>query len=428
MIKYKYHIFQNKGIVNMEIVFVLLAVLVVILITYMIVKKATRKKDGVSKELSVVNSNELSISFSEIPISVIEDEAELVEIKDERMLSRINQTMPDFVRVAKNVGGLIHNTKNHGQVVYQAVIPAGEKLIEVRGRTDRYRGLIKGEKNRIKDHIELSRETVDNTAQIAEKALSSAMNVASMVVGQHYMSEIKAQLDVIRDYISKITDFQDTQYRSKVIALITNTHVSSQFQFEIVENDEMRLQEIAKLNQYETTCSELLSQANVTIEKITQKDTSEFCQYENDLAEIQKWFEYRQVLLEIIAQISELKYIYYLGQATKEYCGAVAHKCFEQSFNVSQRLNDWHNDNGKKYEIDVLNKTRKRFGMDKIIHTVPGWIDEKHKLKTISQNTAKRIQVQTNEPLEYTGLDVYSEDVKLISKDGKFFYLPSKKM
>lgn len=411
----------------MEIIFIILGVLVILTLVFVVVKRIKiKQKDVISQELSATNSNQLSISFSEFPISAIEDNTELIEIKDERMLSRINETMPELVRVAKNTGDAIQKAQNHGEVVYQAIIPAGEKLIKVRGTTDKYRGLIKGEKG-IKEHVQLSKKTVDNTAKIAENALSSAMNVASMVVGQYYMSEINTQLELINDNISKISDFQDAEYRGKVIALITNVQTSSQFQFEIVENHEMRLQEISKLNQYETTCSELLAQANVTIEKFSKKDTTDFTGYEKDLIEIQKWYEYQQALLGILAQISELKYTYYLGQATMEYCNSIVCKYFEQSLKVSHRLNAWHDANVDKYQIDISNNTRKRFGWDKIIHVVPSWIDEKYKLKSLSQNTAKRIEQQMSEPVKQDGFNIYSEDVKLISKDGKVFYLPSSK-
>lgn len=411
----------------MEIIFILLAVLVIISLICVIVKKRKIKQNDISnKALSISNPAQLTISFSELPISAISNDTELVEIQDKRMLTRINETMPELVRVAKNISEVVQKAQNHGEVVYQAVIPAGEKLIKVRGKTDKYRGLIKGEKG-IKEHVQLSKKTIDNSAQIVENTVSSAMNVASMVVGQYYMSEINAQLDIINDNISKISDFQDAEYQGKVITLITNVQASSQFQFEIVENNEMRLQEIAKLNQYETICAELLGQANVTIEKYTKKDTSDFARYEKGLIKIQKWFEYQQVLLEILAQISELKYTYYLGQATKDYCGSVACKCFEQSLRVSHRLNAWHSANFEKYQIDVSNNTRKRFGWDKLIYTVPSWIDEKYKLKSLSESTAKRIEQQTSEPIKNNGFDIYSDDVKLIAKDGKIFYLPSKK-
>lgn len=408
----------------MEIIFIILGVLALVFVV--IKRRKIEQNDVIIQELSATNSNQLSISFSEFPISAIEDNTELIEIKDERMLSRINETMPELVRVAKNTGDAIQKAQNHGEVVYQAIIPAGEKLIKVRGKTDKYRGLIKGEKG-IKEHVQLSKKTVDNTAKIAENALSSAMNVASMVVGQYYMSEINTQLELINDNISKISDFQDAEYRGKVIALITNVQTSSQFQFEIVENHEMRLQEISKLNQYETTCSELLAQANVTIEKFSKKDTTDFTGYEKDLIEIQKWYEYQQALLGILAQISELKYTYYLGQATMEYCNSIVCKYFEQSLKVSHRLNAWHDANVDKYQIDISNNTRKRFGWDKIIYVVPSWIDEKYKLKALSQNTAKRIEQQMSEPVKQDGFNIYSEDVKLISKDGKVFYLPSSK-
>ena len=78
-------------------------------------------------------------------------------------------------------------------------------------------------------------------------------------------------------------------------------------------------------------------------------------------------------------------------------------------------------------QIDISNNTRKRFGWDKIIHIVPSRIDEKYKLKALSENTVKRIEEQMSEPVKQNSFNIYSQDVKLISKDGKVFYLPSSK-
>ena len=80
----------------MEIVFIILGVLVVLTFVFVVMKRRTKQNDVIGQELSVTNSNQLSISFSELPISAIEDNTDLIEIKDERMLARINESMPEL--------------------------------------------------------------------------------------------------------------------------------------------------------------------------------------------------------------------------------------------------------------------------------------------------------------------------------------------
>lgn len=50
----------------------------------------------------------------------------------------------------------------------------------------------------------------------------AAMGVASMVVGQYYMTQINAKLDAISDGISEIQNFQDNEYRSRVFSLVAH--------------------------------------------------------------------------------------------------------------------------------------------------------------------------------------------------------------
>lgn len=43
-----------------------------------------------------------------------------------------------------------------------------------------------------------------------------------MVVGQYYMTQINAELGEISDGISKIYDFQDDEFRSRVFSLVAH--------------------------------------------------------------------------------------------------------------------------------------------------------------------------------------------------------------
>ena len=64
-------------------------------------------------------------------------------------------------------------------------------------------------------------EAQKGTAVVANTAVA-AMGVASMIVGQYYMTQINAELGVISDGILQIQNFQDNEYRSRVFSLVAH--------------------------------------------------------------------------------------------------------------------------------------------------------------------------------------------------------------
>lgn len=79
-------------------------------------------------------------------------------------------------------------------------------------------------------------EAQKGTAVVAN-TVAAAMGVASMVVGQYYMTQINTELGEISDGISQIKDFQDNEYRSRVFSLMAHVKKIADFQTEILEND-----------------------------------------------------------------------------------------------------------------------------------------------------------------------------------------------
>ena len=74
------------------------------------------------------------------------------------------------------------------------------------------------------------------------------------------MTQINAEIDEISDGISKITDFQDNEFRSRVFSLVAHVKKITDFQVEILDNDELRLSKIAQLDSMEEQCTQLLGQ------------------------------------------------------------------------------------------------------------------------------------------------------------------------
>jgi hypothetical protein len=264
------------------IVFCVAAVIVVGVILYMKSKKQNDipsdagGKNNVSavKDKSVMvgedTSNELVIQMEMLPAEAIEDEAKLVEITDSKVLAHVNNLVPGLAQA----GNAINNAEQavqaaNGEVLYRAIIPAGAKLTNSQAMEGAVRGIYHGADG-IKGHANLvAVEAQKGTAVVANTA--AAMGVASMVVGQYYMTQINAELGEISDGISQIQDFQDNEYRSRVFSLVAHVKKIADFQTEILENDELRLSKIARLDSLEEECTQLLGQANLTLAGFAKK-------------------------------------------------------------------------------------------------------------------------------------------------------------
>ena len=96
---------------------------------------------------------------------------------------------------------------------------------------------------------------------------SAGFNVASAVVGQYYISEINDKLEIISANIDKISNFQDSEYQSKLIHVVSKMEEILEHQDEILKNDETRKNAYYDNKELETKCAELLGQANMQINK-----------------------------------------------------------------------------------------------------------------------------------------------------------------
>lgn len=374
-----------------------------------------------SSKLSEDDMNRLMIQLEQLPIEAISDERNLMEITDSKILARVNNLVPALFQGGNAAANAVQAS---GKVLYQAVIPAGAKLAKSQDMAGAVRGIYHGAEG-VSGHANLV--AVNNTANVAANAAAAAMGVASMVVGQYYMTQINAELSEISEGITKISDFQDNEYKSKVFALVAQIQKAAKFQVNILDNDELRISEIANLNNWEQECIQLLGQANLTIAGFSKKNDLDYDEYEKELGEAQNWFIYQKTLMEVMSKIAELKHTLHLGAVSREQCGALLPIYSKQVQDALNQLCSWHQVQVEKFKINVEESNRKRIGFDSFIHTIPGWINEKNRYRSVSENTVKKIVDQTNRydiPQKTDMIDLFQEDVKIIAKEGKIYYLP----
>lgn len=410
-------------------------IIVVVLVTSMVISKKSKKNasdvvnEGVrhieeKTEVQLVPSEnelqELVIQMEILPAATIPDENKLVEISDSRVLTHVNNLIPGLAQVGNVVNNAVQAAQGNGEVLYRAIIPVGAKLTDSKAMGGAVRGIYHGADG-IRGHANLvAVEAQKGTAVVANTA-AAAMGVASMVVGQYYMTQINAELGEISDGISKIADFQDNEYRSRVFSLVAHVKKIADFQIEILENTELRLSKISQLDSLEEECTQLLGQANLALVGYTDKNNLDYDAYEKELTEVQNWYMYQKSLLDMINKISELRYTLHLGAVSREtYTNQVAE--------TQKRLTGWHQTTTERLGIDISEVRRKRAGFDGVIHFLPGLFNDNLKFRTIEKDTARMIEKQSASNIhEYDTSDLYAEDVQLISKDGKIYYLPTEK-
>ena len=367
-------------------------------------------------------TTELDIQIEMLPAESMEDETGLVELTDSKILAQVSNLLPGLFQTGNSINNVAQIIRNGP--VYKAIMPAGAKLAKSKDVEGAFRGMfhgasgIKGQANLVK---------VKSGAAIATNSVSAVMNVSSLIVGQYYMKQINDELNVISEGIDQIQSFQDNEYRSRVFSLVAHVKRISNFQSEILENDELRISKIYQLDSLEKDCAELLGQANLALADFTNMNKLSYKEYEKVIAKVQKWYTYQKSLIEVMYKISDLRYTLHLGAVSREQCADLLSTYQEQIGDTHERINVWHYKTAKRLGIKIDEICRKRAGFDGAIHFIPGLLKDEYKFRSIDMKTVKMIIEQAmgyeEQCATYTS-ELYNEDVQLISKDGRLYYLP----
>ena len=422
----------------LKIGIIIIVILLTVLLIYILYKN---KKNSKLKDLEVAtlttieNDNLVEITKNseshdkiifDINIDTVSenifDDNKLVEINDSKVISHVNSLIPGLIQTGISVRNLVNSTRD----VYRVVLPAGAKLANSKTMKGAFRAIYHGADG-IKGHANLVKDTTQKGIGIVTNSVSYVMNITSMVVGQYYMSQINNELDKINNNLSEIKNFQDNEYKGRVISLVSHIKNIADFKVEILEDNDLRLLKINKLERMEEECTKLLVQANLTIEGYSKKTDLKYEEYEKIVGESHNWFMYQNLLLYTLSKISDLSYTLNLGKASREQCSDILTKYKNDVSKIQNSLNSLNNEMVQSLNINLESNLIKRVGIDKVIHYPFILVNEKYNYRSIDENTTKMIigqspkfEIQSN----YDTSELYNEDVQIISKGGKLYYLP----
>jgi hypothetical protein len=377
-----------------------------------------------SLEVEPFQDGEIIIPIECLPAATEIDEKRLFEITDRTVIARISATIPAAAEAAAKT---ITNKALKNVELYKAIIPSGETLAKSKEMEGAVRGFYHGAKG-TKGHANLIKvdPTKISKASTISNSVANVVNVGSLVVGQYYMAEINAKLETMNKNISKISDFQDREFKSRILSLLSRVGEISQFSSEIMEQDEQRSIKLNTLENLKGIATELLGQVNITI-----ADTFQRCpnpDYEEYLVKVDDFnilVVYQNILVTVLEEISKLTYLLGKGGISSDMSYALFNNFLEQSIQTRNSLEQWHDRQVKSLCIDLDKNRISKTGVAWLFGAIPGFVDDKWKYKELQQGLVEKINTQTTPRPKalHEREEIYDEDVQIIIKEGKYYFL-----
>lgn len=420
-----------------EYIIIICVSIVIVLLALLLLRRTRGSKAVLSGDYSkdtrsdlvksTADIQKLQMSIELLPILPEEDKAGLVELKDYQLLAVVDNYFSKSIQVVQETGTAqkLKKIADSTEPLYRAVIPHGAVLDQSRNMPNAVRGSFHGAKGFKGNANWVPVDQSVAKSMAVANVTNAAMNIGSMVVGQYYMSQIQNQLTSISSGIQRITGFQDNEYWSKVQALIADTQKTATFQMEIMQNNDKRNLELSHLRDEEHKCAELLGQANKTIIDACMSTELDYSEYEKATKATDVWCVWQQTLLRVLSNIADLTFALNMGAEPREQSFFILIPYMKQVEESRQRLGTWHEKMCKKHGIDVEEAKRKRAAF--IVATVKAmpFLDDSLQYKAMPKNVAKMIKKQTTEATDLkAGPDLFQQDVQLIHKEGKWYYLP----
>lgn len=386
--------------------------------------------DNIPKEFesfeieSEENNNLVVIPITQLPSTIAMNKKNLFEITDNTVIARISEIIPKAADITAK--SITSNTLKNVEL-YKAIIPGGATLAKSKQMDGAVRGIyqgakgIKGQANLIKvDPSKISKATT------VANGVTNIMSVGSLVVGQYYMTEINSKLETMNKNIEKISDFQNREFKSRILSLIALVGKVSNFSSEIIESDDLRNRKSQTLDDLEREGTQLLQQVNLTIDEIIKENQiPDYREYQEKVEDFKILLEYQQILLTFLEEISKLTYLLGKGESSSEMCYSIFNIYLEQSNKIRAILETWHNNQVELLGIDIDKNRINKTGIGKILTAIPGIIDDNWNYKSLKDGLGNEINAQKteNQLMGNKPEDLYDNDIQIIIKEGKYYYL-----
>lgn len=288
------------------------------------------------------------------------DEKKLIEITDPSILSHISTLVPVIVNESANV---LNRPNIPVGGLYEVIMPSGVDLVNSKEMLGAYRGFFRGADG-ISGHANLSLVELGSKLGNVMGTVSSVMNVASIMVGQYYMSEINSRLQSIENDIKSISSFQKNEFESNIITKIFDVMELSKFSDEILKSEEVRKHKLIRIDTLKSEMGQLIEQLILEIgQELVVLNKKKFIEYKEKSRNLDKQIILLTSLMVSLQEIGNIELILGKGERSRDLVFDRYNIEEKKVLSLFEDIVFWHSDHGSVYEIDLENNRRPKKGV-----------------------------------------------------------------
>lgn len=269
-----------------------------------------------------------------------------IEVTDKDVLARLSAAMPGLMNFVTNTA----TAGKMGQLYEVRGLVKGMELAKSGNMPNAFRGIIKDSGGKIIGQANLV--NAGESALGVANAVSSVMNVASMIVGQYYMSKLSDQLGELNAKVDEILERLEDDIRAEMKADMKLLRNISVFVAEIFENDDERNRTLIKLDSMEKSALKCLEKVNTMLQRSCDSEVKTYADFEKKMPDIERWRGYQNTFYEIMYIISELDYLLSKGTKSRERCNETLSNCFTDCQKSGEKIKNF----GEKLEEKLHKK------------------------------------------------------------------------
>ncbi|TJY23408.1 DUF3450 domain-containing protein [Latilactobacillus curvatus] len=339
-----------------------------------------------------------------------------------RLLSTISQTLPVTFSVTSALASKI--AEKAGSGAYQVTMQSGQSLMHSKNGENLYKGITQAAGHRgIAGSADL--KPINSTAsELAAKtgAVAGVMAVASMVVGQYYMTEINGKLESISESIDDIKNFQKTELLAQISTVVRESRQLSVYNDEIMESASERQLARHRASDFEEKSGELLDQINSLI-RLELVPSGKFSEYERHTKGLVPLLSSQQVLVATLRELSRLTVVLSRSEVSPERAGATYKELVAGSEKVRDNVVEWHSKETDVWHVNLARESRAKTGIKKVVSQPLTLVNPELAYQHVPSEFVKQVHTQSSTRLpELPEMTGYQVPVNLLIQNNQVYY------
>lgn len=339
-----------------------------------------------------------------------------------RLLSTISQTWSAASSVTSALASEI--AEKAGSGAYQVIMQSGQSLMHSKNGENMYRGITQAA-----GHLGIAGSAdlkpINSTAsELAAKtgAVAGVMAVASMVVGQYYMTEINGKLESISESIDDIKNFQKTELLAQISTVVRESRQLSVYNDEIMESASERQLARHRASDFEEKSGELLDQINSLI-RLELVPSSKFSEYERHTRGLVPLLSSQQVLVATLRELSRLTVVLSRSEVSPERAGATYKELVASSEKVRDNVVEWHSKETDVWHVNLARESRAKTGIEKLVSQPLTLVNPELAYQHVPSEFVKQVHTQSSTRLpELPEMTGYQVPVNLLIQNNQVYY------